>query len=180
MSGVRAGAIVLAGRLLHYPGDDYLDDVRAFAELARQLGVETMSELKAFVAALDGRSVGELQELFTQTFDLTPSCALEVGWHLFGEEYERGAFLVDMRDELRTHAIPEGTELPDHLGSLLALVIRVEPGRAATLVSKALLPAIDKMLTGLREAGSPFVAAMDAIRQVLTAYAPGSPEVSHA
>lgn len=179
-SGLEAGALVLAGRLVQYPGTDYVDDMRALAELAAQLGAESAADLRTFIASLEGRSVGELQELFTQTFDLTPTCALEVGWHLFGEEYERGAFLVDMREALRRHHVPEGTELPDHLGSLLALVVRLDAREAGTFVSRALLPAVDKMMQGLRDAGSPFVATMRTIDQVLRAYAPVPLEVSHA
>ena len=178
--GIEAGVLVLAGRLVQYPGPEYLADLRAFAELSAQLEVETTEALKALVATLEGRSVGDLQELFTQTFDLTPTCALEVGWHLFGEEYERGAFLVDMRSELRGHHVPEGTELPDHLGSLLALLVRLDGSQARTFAAKALRPAVEKMVQGLREADSPFVAVMHTIHQVLAAYAPVPMEVSHA
>ena len=32
----------------------------------------------------------QIEETFTRTFDVNPACALEVGWHLFGEEYARG------------------------------------------------------------------------------------------
>jgi len=39
------------------------------------------------------------------TFDINPACALEVGWHLFGEDYMRGQFLVRMREELSKYEI---------------------------------------------------------------------------
>ncbi len=45
----------------------------------------------------------EVEEAFTRTFDVNPACALEVGWHLFGEEYTAAMFLVRMREELRKH-----------------------------------------------------------------------------
>src|SRR6266568_3182701 len=55
------------------------------------------------------------QELYVQTFEFNPACTLELGWHLFGENYERGEFLVRMREQLRRHGIAESNELPDHL-----------------------------------------------------------------
>ncbi len=59
------------------------------------------------------------EELYTRTFDLNPVCALEIGWHLFGEDYERGAFLVRMRDQLRRARARRGhrTARPPDLGA---------------------------------------------------------------
>ena len=36
----------------------------------------------------------QIQELYTRTFDINPVCTLEIGWHIFGEDYARGALLV--------------------------------------------------------------------------------------
>ena len=77
------------------------------------------------------------QELYVQTFEFNPACTLELGWHLFGENYERGEFLVRMRDLLRRHGIAESTELPDHLTHVLALVGRLDHEEAAELAAKA-------------------------------------------
>ena len=64
----------------------------------------------------------ELEEAYTRTFDVNPACALEIGWHLFGEDYMRGQFLVRMRGELAKYGIPESSELPDHLTHVLAVI----------------------------------------------------------
>ena len=87
----------------------------------------------------------ELQELYAATFDLDPHCSLEVGWHLFGENYERGEFLVKMRVELRRLGVGESTELPDHLTHALAALGRMEPQEAAEFATACLFPALDKM-----------------------------------
>lgn len=177
MSGIRAGALVLAGRLLHYPSEGYLDDLHAFKELYTQLHTDgPADDLEAFVHDADGRLVEQLQEMFTQTFDMTPDCALEVGWHLFGEEYERGAFMVDMRQQLRQHHVPEGTELPDHLASLLTLVTKVDVTEAEALTAQALIPAVDKLTASLTKNASPFRAPLGAIRRVLAVGVPMSQE----
>ena len=60
-----------------------------------------------FCREIDGLSTDELQELFTRTFDLNPACTLEIGWQLYGEDYRRGEFLVQMRQGLREKGLPE-------------------------------------------------------------------------
>jgi nitrate reductase delta subunit len=168
MTPGRVDAIAAAGRVLRYPVDGYAVDVRSFAALCGALDAKSAPRLDAFADRAGSTTVGSMQELFTQSFDLTPECALEVGWHLYGEDYERGAFLVRMREQLRAHAIEEGVELPDHLGSLLALVAAA-PEETRALVTDALVPAVDKILAGLERAGSPYHPIVDALRGLLAA-----------
>ncbi|OFW38271.1 MAG: nitrate reductase molybdenum cofactor assembly chaperone [Acidobacteria bacterium RIFCSPLOWO2_12_FULL_67_14] len=137
----------LAG-LVTYPQADYA------ARLAACRGVlaaadGTDGSLAAFASRVEGLTLEELQERFTGTFDLNPACTLDVGWHLFGEQYERGAFLVDMREMLRAHGIAESVELPDHLPHLLTLLGRQDPARAADLATRAIAPALDRILAAL-------------------------------
>ncbi len=115
---------------------------------------------------IPAESLESLQELYTRTFDLNPECSLEAGWHLFGEEYERGSFLVKMREELRRHGIPESTELPDHLTHALRLAARMEPGEARAF-SEFILPAVDKMLAGLAGKNNPYEDVLKAVRAAL-------------
>lgn len=177
MTTERLTAIAAAGRVLQYPADGYAADLHSFADLCRKLDCAS-APLDAFVDRAGQTTVGSLQELFTQSFDLTPECALEVGWHLFGEDYERGAFLVRMRDQLRAHAIEEGVELPDHLASLLALVAAA-PSETRALVDDALLPATGRMAAGLEKSASPFHPIMEALRGLLAAEAASAGESSH-
>ena len=147
-------------------------------------GAGAFARLRPPWTKLEERSPGgpaltsnDLQELFTRTFDLNPVCALEVGWHLFGEEYERGAFLVRMRQALREHGIAEGGELPDHLASMLLLVTKLDADDSDVLVANALVPAVVKMLEPLEKSESPFLPLVKAIREVLAACAPAGAEV---
>jgi len=175
-----ADTLAHASRLVTYPETNYLADLDALVAEAAGRDLEAARELAAFATRMNGLPVDELQELFTRTFDLNPVCALEVGWHLFGEEYERGAFLVRMRQALREHDVPEGCELPDHLASLLRLLPRLDPDEADLLVVHALTPAVDKMLGPLEQGESPFLPLMKAIRRLLAARVAAGPEVTHA
>jgi len=108
-----------------------------------------------------------MQELYVQSFEFNPNCTLEIGWHLFGENYERGEFLVRMRENLRRDGIAESTELPDHLTHLLALIARMDHDEAAELVGQFVLPALGKIKSAL--ADSPYRTLVATIEERLAA-----------
>jgi nitrate reductase delta subunit len=109
----------------------------------------------------------ELEELYTRTFDINPVCSLETGWHLFGEDYNRGAFLVRMRGSLRAHGIEEGAELPDHLESVLRLLDAMEESDATPLAREFILPALAKMRAPLAGTGNPYARVLEEVERLL-------------
>ena len=113
------------------------------------------------------------QESYVQTFEFNPACTLEIGWHLFGENYERGEFLVRMREQLRRHGIAESTELPDHLTYLLPLLARMEHGEAAQLAGEFLLPALAKIVGAVQDPD--YQSVLRAIEQQLASDFPDAP-----
>ncbi len=157
-------------RLLEYPADDYSGLVERAVEAVMFTETEAAHYLGAFANAIQDRSTEQLQELFIQTFDLNPVCVLEVGWQLFGDDYKRGEFLVRMREELRDHELPESCELPDHLTRVLPLLAQMDPEDAAPFASYFVLPAVEKMLAGLKDKQNPFETLLLAIRARLRSY----------
>lgn len=146
----------LYAELLDYPQPD-------LAAAAERAGVP---ELAAWAA---GVSYREVEELYTRTFDLQPPCCLEVGWHLFGESYKRGSFLVKMTVAAREHGVEPGVEMPDHLSVVLRLLPRLGPDEDARgLVEEAVLPAMEKMLEGFGDRqGNPYRALLVAVAERL-------------
>ena len=113
------------------------------------------SDVARFAHGVEGLSLERLQELYVDTFDLDPSCTLDLGWHLYGDTYERGAFLARLRADLRDAGIAESQELPDHLPAIIALLDRLEPARAAEL--RALVrPALERLHAALDARGNPY------------------------
>jgi len=158
--------------LLTYPEADYPQRIEASVQVAPE---PCREQLEAFAARMQGLRTDQLQELFTQTFDLNPMCSLELGWHLFGENYERGLLLVRVRQELRRHGLEESTELPDHLTHVLRLVERMEHETAADFVAACVLPALEKMLQALRDKENPFENVLLAVRNLLHSQFPEMP-----
>lgn len=130
--------------------------------------------IDSFARSAAGRTVADIQELYTRTFDLNPVCALEVGWHLYGESYDRGRFLVRMRELLEALGLAESVELPDHLTSVLPALARLEAEAAEDLAGSYVAQAIRKMLEGLAGKENPYEGVLQAVRQVLEARFPSA------
>ncbi len=141
-------------RLFEYPDESYIAHCLDAA-------------LDEFAAAMATLSTGEIQEQFTATFDWNPATALEIGWHLYGEQYARGEFLVRVREELRRHGIAESAELPDHLTHVLALLARMEDTKAEEFAREYVAPAVAKLVSVLEQKQTPFAILMRAVREAL-------------
>ncbi len=143
--------------LLAYPGPDHAERVAA----AHALLDELEPAIGAAVAPLDAwcreHDQGEIEELYTRCFDLNPSCALELGWHLYGEDYDRGAFLVTVRDLMRRHGVEETGELPDHVTHILRLIPRLEEDEAGRFARRQALPALARVRSAFGDANHPYV-----------------------
>jgi nitrate reductase delta subunit len=112
-------------------------------------------------------SLEEVQEIYTRTFDINPVCTLEVGWHIYGEDYARGAFLVKMRELLRENGVPESQELPDHLTHVLLILGLLEGAIADDLAARYVLPALNKMLTAMADSETPYKVILEAADQMV-------------
>ncbi len=128
---------------------------------------EAASDASKFGGFLEQNELWQVEEVFTRTFDINPACALEVGWHLFGEEYARGQFLVRMREELRKYDLPESVELPDHISHVLAVVAAMPDEDAACFVQACVLPAVEKMRQALQEKETPYRHLVACLSRVL-------------
>jgi len=119
-------------------------------------------EITAFFDEVAHVDASGLEELYTRTFDLNPVATLEAGWHLWGEQYERGRFLADLRPLQASLGIDSGCELPDHLTVLLPTVAATRTAELRENCTKA----IDKILIPLEEHGNPYRHLLRAARQI--------------
>lgn len=153
--------------LFSYPANDYQRHVDDCLHAFRKAPAESYPEFQKFHMGIAGLSNEEVQELFTRTFDLNPICTLEIGWQLYGEDYQRGEFLVKMREHLREFGVSESGELPDHLSHALALLPRLEASQAEEFASAYVLPAIDKMRSAWKENGNAFASLLEFLFDLL-------------
>ncbi|MEW6213507.1 MAG: hypothetical protein AB1631_34750, partial [Acidobacteriota bacterium] len=120
-----------------------------------------------------------LQELYTQTFDLNPVCTLEIGYHLFGENYKRGELLANLRETESPYSIGQQNQLPDYLPVLLRLIVRLaDTELRRSLISDCMLPALAKMDEEMSKGANPYGDLLKAVRGALAAEAPESEPVT--
>jgi nitrate reductase delta subunit len=159
--------------LLEYPRSDLplpLDEGRVLLNSDSQSFV---SSFALFTKGCEGLSLPERQELYTRTFDLNPICALEIGYHLFGENYKRGEFLANLRRTERPFDVGQAHQLPDYLPVLLRLLTRLDDEELRTaLISECMIPALEKMLKAFGDSDSPYKLLLQAVRTTLQSEVP--------
>lgn len=156
----------LAG-VLTYPDRAYRMRVASCVEaVADECGGSTLAAMQRFMTWVAQQPLAALEEAFTQTFDLNPQCSLEVGWHLFGEEYDRGAFMAEVRGRLRDLGVEERTELPDHMTHVLPMMAAMPDDEASWFGAKMMLPALDLMIGALEKVKSPYIDVLRVVRDV--------------
>lgn len=131
------------------------------SNLVRQIAVDgntNLSEsLTNFMVGIENFSLSDLQELYTRTFDLNPVCALEIGYHLFGENYKRGEFLANLRETEAPFQLGQDKQLPDYMPVLLRLITKLDDEELRTaLIVDCMAPAIDKMIASLKDGENPY------------------------
>jgi len=155
------------GRLFEYPDEHTSEYAELLFVVLQHEAPEAASCISRFGAYIEQHAMTELEELYSSTFEVNPACPAEVGWHLFGEEYSRGLFLVRMRQELKKYGLEESIELPDHLTHALAVTAAMPDSEAVRFVKACLQPAVEKMSTTIEGKRTEYEHVLHALRIVL-------------
>lgn len=156
--------------LLSYPDREVSPVAAACAELLRTSCPAAAEPLHNFIDFLAAQEAARVEELFTATFDLQPACHPYVGYQLCGESQQRTMFLIKLQQLYQQHGFQAGTELPDHLASMLRFIgTAADRSCCNELVSDGLLPSLEKMLQGLNDGEHPYADLLRALQNFLTA-----------
>lgn len=146
MAGDFEAVYPLFAELLEYPTSGLSQAVRQCIRLVEQLNPDAASYLLEFADFANGVPLGCLEETYTGAFDLKAAYSPYVGYHLFGDTYNRSLFLVGLSERYHQHGFTPGRELPDHLAVMLRfLAICPDPTMKAELIQDALLPAVEHL-----------------------------------
>jgi nitrate reductase assembly molybdenum cofactor insertion protein NarJ len=137
----------LLANLFRYPKDGYADNVNETATMLKENYPEAYKEIKPFVDIVNSNTLFETEEIFGQTFHIQAICFLDLGYVLFGEDYKRGAFLVQMKNEQRIANNDCGEELADNLPNVLKLMMLIEDQEfLEEMAVRVVIRAMKKML----------------------------------
>ncbi len=159
----------LLAHLLTYPDAEFDSGLQECAQKLRTNDSEFNLQFAKWQESTGSLPLEDRQELYARTFDMSPKCTLEIGWHLFGEQYDRGTFLVWMRGQLRELGLPESTDLTDHARHALAVLGRLEADKADNFATACVLPSLETVRDGLKQMESPYELLVDAICHLLEA-----------
>ncbi len=150
--------------LLEYPQSDLTESVRECEALISSGNPEAAALLHGFRSFEEQASLGQVQELYTRTFDLDATYHPYVGHHLFGESYKRSAFMVGLKERYKAYDFVVEGELPDHLAVMLRyLSICEDNDQVSEIIRDAMMPALERMVKKGAKAngGAPDVDATD-------------------
>ncbi|MGH9488847.1 MAG: nitrate reductase molybdenum cofactor assembly chaperone [Terriglobales bacterium] len=111
--------LALVAELADYPGPGFAASLRAWPQLPADVSPVVQDLLRAFAEGAGALSPEQLEEAYAAAFDLQPDCTLNLGHHLFGEDWKRSSLLIELAPLLQQAGLGLGGELPDHLCWLL-------------------------------------------------------------
>ena len=100
--------------ILRYPGQGRAARLPEWVAEAGGGDARTAEALGVLLDYVREHDEGEVEEAFVRTFENNSERALELGWHLHGENYARGNFMVRLR-QLHARA-PQLAALPPCVG----------------------------------------------------------------
>lgn len=170
MSAARIHSYKLLAEMLCYPTDSTLATARLAAMFLEVRCPEAARLVRGFARDIDGSETTDLEERYAAVFDFHPARTLDLGYQIFGETYKRGLFLVRMQESVTAHGVEIGSELPDHLPTLLRLLAELDADEEPRdLVEEVILPCVEKILRTFEEGESGYRDVLLAVKALLMA-----------
>ena len=153
----------IAALLLDYPTQQtfgLLDDLCA---AAATLPAPSGPALLAMVDQIRRTAPIELAAHYVETFDLRRRHCLHLSYYAYGDTRQRGMALLRFKHAYRAAGVELGEhELPDHLAVVLEFASTVDPAAGWQLLVEY-RPVMELLRQSLGDAGSPYVAVLDAV-----------------
>jgi len=141
------GHYALMARFFGYPSATLKEDAKAAETMLKATCPDAATEFKRFADWVAETDIHEMEEVFAKTFHVQAICYLDLGYVIFGEDYKRGEFLVNMQREQATANNDCGEELPDNLMNMLTLLPMLKDDTFRDeLAGRVMIPALRKML----------------------------------
>jgi nitrate reductase delta subunit len=158
-------ALGLFAEILDYPRSDLAELTRVCEE---QVIESAVGGLREFRRSVTGMPREKLEEQYTETFDLRVERCPYVGYHLFGDGYNRNRFLQELNARYRARGFEPGNEVPDHLPVMLRFLAACERGaEREEILREAIAPALEKMTTAAGDPPSVYDSVLRALAEAL-------------
>ncbi|MDE3130319.1 MAG: nitrate reductase molybdenum cofactor assembly chaperone [Acidobacteriota bacterium] len=158
----------LCSLMLSYPDAELLAARRSLAGAVAQAQPQRAREaLERFCGWWVAREPLALAQHYVETFDLDRRCSLYLTFYAEGDKRSRGAALLRLKRMYRAAGLPlAGSELPDHLPSMLEFAADVPDGRGLVMLREH-RAAIELLRLSLRDRGTPYADVLEAVHSAL-------------
>jgi len=154
--------------MLEYPNSGLHQAAKDCAIQLENISPGITEPVHSFADFVNSQSLESLEELYTQTFDITPATSLYLGYHLFGETPKRSEFLIKLTEAYKNHSFSSGIELADHLGVMLRfLSVSEDPEFILPLLEECILPTLEKTEKELKKTNSEYALVIEPLRAFL-------------
>lgn len=152
----------LLAEMFRYPSNDLKACSEKWRDIISLYDASLIPGLDLFIAHINEKPLSFQQEYYISTFDVQALCFLDIGYVLYGEDYKRGIFLVNIKKEQLKADNDCGSELPDHLPNILTLLPKIiDADLAEELIYSLLIPAIHEMILKFRDANNLYKGLME-------------------
>lgn len=161
--------------MFRYPTDDLKTFSRKWRDIIFVYNPELILKLDLFTTHINEKPLPFQQEYYISTFDVQAMCFLDIGYVLFGEDYKRGVFLVNIKKEQIKACNDCGSELPDHLPNILTLLPKIKDQELAEeLIYSLLIPAIHEMIFKFRNGSNLYKGLLEILVTIMETDYPDS------
>ncbi|MEX2427944.1 MAG: hypothetical protein WD577_06830 [Bacteroidales bacterium] len=131
--------------------------------------------VEEYISHTTRKTIEEQQEYYISTFDVQALCYLDIGYVLYGEDYNRGVFLSHIKQEQENAGNDCGNELPDHLPNILTLLPMLsETSLAEEMIVSLMIPAIRKMIESFHSDGNVYKGMLRVLLKIMELEFPDS------
>lgn len=155
------GTYAILAEGLRYPTPGHLGSLKvSINQLAEGNVKDAYSQ---FIERIECLNLAAWEELHTRTLDLNPPGAPYIGYQVWGDSYQRGAFMSMMNRAIEANQIDSEGELPDHLIPVLRLMDQLD--EPFPELEEVLAPAVARIHAALIKADpeNPYVGLIAAI-----------------
>ncbi len=154
--------------LLDYPDEVLVSRVPMLRGVVGALPDAQREPLTEMLDTLEHGDLGELQQEYVDTFDVTRKCSLHLTYFTQGDTRRRGVALVEFKQAYRKAGVEfdSDAELPDHLCVVLEFGAVQDWSTAWHLLIRHRV-GVEVLKAGLAQRGSPWLPAIQALRSTL-------------
>ena len=149
--------IKLISCLLHYPDESLLRWLPAFKQILNEIeSVSARNRYDQILSYFEQIPLIQLQEQYTETFDLSPSNCMNLTYHRWGDTEKRGPALAHLEDIYLTAGFERiSSELPDFLPLILEFISE-RPHVANSEIIPLYGTVVEELAERLGQTGNPY------------------------